>query len=171
MTICTSSIPHPPPIPSSTRGSTKGFRLMDPSLNDPVETGSVYSIYKQKIDSMFESDSSGASNTVQARIERMFTEVAKDEGLPPKIDPGCHGFSVDYLGSVPLQGKVTSLAGLQVNLRLGAPGDGTVGSWGVKKSLRWLVRLGDNLMFSCCMKKIMLAIFTKKKMQRFVTCS
>lgn len=30
---------------------------------------------------------------------------------------GVHSFSVDYLGSVPLQDKVTSLAGLQHPLR------------------------------------------------------
>lgn len=117
MTICTSAIPHPPPIPSSMAGSTKGFRLLDPVLNDPIETGSVYSVYKQKIDSMFESDSSTVSNTVQARIERMFTEVVKDEGVV-RQEPGCHGFSVDYLGSVPLVGKVTSLSGLQVSFDL-----------------------------------------------------
>lgn len=114
MTICTASIPHPPPIPMSTRSSSsKGFRLLE---QDPVETGSVYSIYKQKIDSMFESDSSGVSNTVQARIERMFTEVAQDEEV--RSEPGCHNFSIDYLGSVPMQVKVTSLNGLQVSFIL-----------------------------------------------------
>lgn len=109
-----------PPLSMGRQGSkgsqhstpSKGFRLVD----DQVETGSVYSIYKQKIDAMFESDSSGqVSNTVQARIERMFTEVAKDEGI--KSDVGCHSFSIDYLGSIPLVQKVTSLSGLQVPLK------------------------------------------------------
>lgn len=35
----------------------------------------------------------------------------------PINDIGVHSFSVDYLGSVPLQEKVTSLAGLQSPLR------------------------------------------------------
>lgn len=46
----------------------------------------------------------------------MFTEVAKDNGIPIN-EIGCHIFSVDYLGSVALQEKVTSLAGLQQPLR------------------------------------------------------
>lgn len=46
----------------------------------------------------------------------MFTEVAKDNGIPMN-EIGCHVFSVDYLGSVGLQEKVTSLAGLQQPLR------------------------------------------------------
>lgn len=35
----------------------------------------------------------------------------------PLSEYGIHSFSVDYLGSVPLQEKVTSLAGLQNPLR------------------------------------------------------
>lgn len=83
------------------------------------ETGSVYSIYKQKIDSMFESDSSTNTtnhNSVQAKIEKMFSEVAKDSGITTN-QIGVHTFSIDYLGSVPLQDKVTSLAGLQTPLK------------------------------------------------------
>lgn len=93
---------------------TDGFRLLE---NQQDETGSIYSVYKQKIDSMFESDSSGnGRNSVQVKIEKMFTDVAKDNGIPLN-DIGCHTFSVDYLGSVPLQDKVTSLTGLQSPLR------------------------------------------------------
>lgn len=93
---------------------SSGFRLVE---NQQEETGSVYSVYKQKIDAMFESDSSTQTkNSVQARIEKMFTEVAIDSGIPLN-DIGRHTFSVDYLGSVPLQEKVTSLAGLQMPLK------------------------------------------------------
>lgn len=66
---------------------------------------------------MFESDSStNTKNSVQARIEKMFCDVARDNGIPIN-DIGCHVFSVDYLGSVPLTEKVSSLAGLQTPLR------------------------------------------------------
>lgn len=51
-------------------------------MENQDDTGSVYSVYKQKIDSMFESDSSSTKNSVQAKIEKMFTEVAKDNGIP-----------------------------------------------------------------------------------------
>lgn len=85
--------------------------------NQQDETGSVYSVYKQKIDAMFESDSScNTKNSVQARIEKMFTDVAKDSGVP-LTEIGCHVFSVDYMGSVPLHEKVSSLSGLQEPLR------------------------------------------------------
>lgn len=53
---------------------------------------------------------------LQAKIEKMFTEVAEDNGIPMN-EIGCHVFSVDYLGSVALQDKVTSLGGLQQPLR------------------------------------------------------
>ncbi|CAH0549375.1 unnamed protein product [Brassicogethes aeneus] len=112
----------PPPLKAQTKtsrtsskNSTRsqgGFRLVE----NQDDTGSVYSVYKQKIDSMFESDSSSAKNSVQAKIEKMFTEVAIDNGIPLN-EIGIHTFSVDYLGSVPLQDKVTSLSGLQTPLR------------------------------------------------------
>lgn len=104
-----------PPVPPGDNSSknSSGFRLQD----DRDDAGSVYSVYKQKIDAMFESDSStNTKNSVQAKIEKMFTDVAKDEGVPA-ADVGSHVFSVDYLGSVPLMEKVTSLAGLQSPLR------------------------------------------------------
>ncbi|KAF7283532.1 hypothetical protein GWI33_000364 [Rhynchophorus ferrugineus] len=103
---------------------SNGFRLrengqntLQSNFND--DAGSIYSIYKQKIDSMFESDTSTTNsnhNSVQAKIEKMFSDVAKDSGLLPN-QIGVHTFSVDYLGSVPLQDKVTSLSGLQKPLR------------------------------------------------------
>lgn len=49
------------------------------------------------------------SNNVQAQIERMFTDVAKDA-------TSC-SFPVKCLGFLPLQNKVTSLQGLQYPLR------------------------------------------------------
>lgn len=101
--------------------SSQGFRLMETTNsnnhNNNDETGSVYSIYKQKIDSMFESDvSCQTKNSVQVRIEKMFTDVSIENGIPLN-DIGCHNFSVDYLGSVPLNDKVTSLSGLQQPLK------------------------------------------------------
>lgn len=64
------NVPRPPALPGgrleavpetgSPRGSP-GFRLLDDQ-----DTGSVYSVYKQKIDAMFESDSScNTKNSVQ----------------------------------------------------------------------------------------------------------
>lgn len=50
-------------------------------------------------------------NSVQAQIEKMFTDVAQDD---PSIS-SC--FSIKYLGGLPLVGKVTSLLGLQEPLR------------------------------------------------------
>lgn len=50
-------------------------------------------------------------NSVQAQIEKMFTDVAQDD---PSIS-SC--FAIKYLGSLPLVGKVTSLLGLQDPLR------------------------------------------------------
>ncbi|XP_060533203.1 uncharacterized protein LOC132706108 isoform X2 [Cylas formicarius] len=112
---------------SATSQHSNGFRLRDTNnnglnngLNDKEDTGSIYSVYKQKIDSMFESDSSvshGSNhNSVQAKIEKMFSDVAKESGIPPN-QIGLHSFSVDYLGSTSLQDKVTSLDGLQNPLR------------------------------------------------------
>jgi len=48
------------------------------------------------------------SNSVQAQIEQMFTDVAKD---------ATSSFEVTCLGSLPLKDKVTSLQGLQEPLR------------------------------------------------------
>lgn len=55
------------------------------------------------------------NNTVQDRIERMFADMAGEAKQPENI--GVHVFSVHYLGSTPLQSKVTSLSGLQDPLR------------------------------------------------------
>ncbi|XP_065172200.1 uncharacterized protein [Atheta coriaria] len=132
MVMCTTMdsvvVPRPPPIagllppePPSHQNAKRvpstssGFRLLNNDAQD--DTGSVYSVYKQKIDQMFESDSSHSTkNSVQARIEKMFTDVAIDNGIPIN-DIGVHHFSVDYLGSIPLGEKVTSLAGLQSPLK------------------------------------------------------
>ncbi|XP_056635528.1 uncharacterized protein LOC130444427 [Diorhabda sublineata] len=103
-------------VRSKTSQTSEGFRLMDLNSQTNEETGSVYSIYKQKIDSMFESDSSSTKNSVQAKIEKMFHDVAKDNGIHMD-EIGVHTFSVDYLGSVPLNDKVSSLSGLQIPLR------------------------------------------------------
>lgn len=56
------------------------------------------------------------NNTVQDRIEKMFADMA---GEPRQTTDsiGVHIFSVHYLGSTPLQSKVTSLSGLQTPLK------------------------------------------------------
>lgn len=59
-----------------------------------------------------------ASNIVQAQIERMFNDVAKEHGDGPAAAaaaPSVNGqtFQVRCLGSLPLKDKVTSLVGLQ----------------------------------------------------------
>lgn len=56
------------------------------------------------------------NNTVQDRIERMFAEMA-GESRQSTESIGVHIFSVHYLGSTPLQSKVTSLSGLQTPLK------------------------------------------------------
>lgn len=52
-------------------------------------------------------------NSVQASIERMFSELAMETDT---TNTGTHTFTVDYLGSTPLPRRVTSLAGLQAPL-------------------------------------------------------
>uniref|UniRef100_A0A182IME2 PID domain-containing protein n=1 Tax=Anopheles atroparvus TaxID=41427 RepID=A0A182IME2_ANOAO len=64
------------------------------------------------------------SNSVQAQIERMFTDVAKEHGSSANVQ----SFGVRCLGSLPLKEKVTSLVGLQEPLRqlyLSGAGHGT----------------------------------------------
>ncbi|XP_052903490.1 uncharacterized protein LOC128310809 [Anopheles moucheti] len=66
------------------------------------------------------------SNSVQAQIERMFTDVAKENGSSAAAN--VQSFSVRCLGSLPLKDKVTSLVGLQEPLRqlyLSGAGHGT----------------------------------------------
>ncbi|KAK4877922.1 hypothetical protein RN001_010428 [Aquatica leii] len=115
-------IPRPPPPPPffglmppfKDDANTCSFRLD----NNQDETGSIYSVYKQKIDSMFESDSStNTKNSVQAKIEKMFSEIASDGGNGVLAEIGTHVFSVDYIGSVSLTQKVSSLSGLQNPLK------------------------------------------------------
>ncbi|XP_045466877.1 uncharacterized protein LOC123675552 isoform X2 [Harmonia axyridis] len=100
-------------VKSSKSTGSNGFRLVD----DNCDSGSVYSAYKQKIDQMFDSDSSlNTKNSAQVRIDKMFSEVPKDIKIE-EDSVGVHSFTVDYLGSVPLNDKVTSLAGLQGPLK------------------------------------------------------
>ncbi|XP_075983702.1 uncharacterized protein LOC142981579 isoform X2 [Anticarsia gemmatalis] len=56
------------------------------------------------------------NNTVQDRIERMFADMA-GESKQNVESIGVHIFNVHYLGSTPLQSKVTSLSGLQTPLK------------------------------------------------------
>lgn len=60
------------------------------------------------------SPSSSVKNSVQAQIEKMFTDIANDE---PASSVGVNCFSIKYLGALPLTSKVTSLIGLQEPLR------------------------------------------------------
>ncbi|XP_045503132.1 uncharacterized protein LOC123700064 [Colias croceus] len=55
------------------------------------------------------------NNTVQDRIEKMFADMAGE--TRPFEGIGVHVFNVHYLGSTPLQSKVTSLSGLQTPLK------------------------------------------------------
>lgn len=128
--VASKNVPPPPPktspntsnsprshdyssVKSSKSTNSNGFRLVD----DNCDAGSVYSAYKQKIDQMFDSDtSSNTKNNAQTRIDKMFKEVPKDSKTE-EDSVGVHNFTVDYLGSVPLNDKVTSLAGLQGPLK------------------------------------------------------
>ncbi|XP_049840096.1 uncharacterized protein LOC126284886 [Schistocerca gregaria] len=136
------------------------FRLQEEAPDrdrDSAASTSVYSIYKQRIDQMFDETrsqmSSSAcrtttsysccqqeerrrrreeggsrrpriSNSVQARIEKMFADMAEASGAaaaagastagpPPPAGAGSGRFPVEYLGAVPLRDKVTTLNGLQ----------------------------------------------------------
>ncbi|XP_067015686.2 uncharacterized protein [Anabrus simplex] len=120
-----------------------------------VTSASVYSFYKQRIDSMFDETRSQMSyqlgstsrrqaqhslyqpedeedekqerinNAVQARIEKMFAEMANEKSGTRKLKTetvsrksiACNNFAVDYLGSVAIPEKVTSLQGLQQPLK------------------------------------------------------
>ncbi|XP_053617508.1 uncharacterized protein LOC128679358 [Plodia interpunctella] len=142
-----------------------GFRLgarEDEARRSRAPSVSSLSLYKQKIDALFDDSRSVASlpqygpnltvselgrrdskisstreskatiyedgddycenklnkinNTVQDRIERMFAEMA-GESRQSTENIGVHIFSVHYLGSTPLQSKVTSLSGLQTPLK------------------------------------------------------
>ncbi|KAL3270537.1 hypothetical protein HHI36_021075 [Cryptolaemus montrouzieri] len=84
--------PPPPPPPkfflndyssvhSNQSAGSNGFRLID----ENGDTGSVYSAYKQKIDQMFDSDTSlNTKNSVQARIDKMFADAPGDGGSRTK---------------------------------------------------------------------------------------
>ncbi|CAH0758706.1 unnamed protein product [Diatraea saccharalis] len=141
-----------------------GFRLGardDESRRSRAPSVSSISLYKQKIDALFDDTRSVASlpqythmtvselgrrdskvssardskatiyeddddycqnkinkinNTVQDRIERMFADMA-GESKQSSENIGIHIFNVHYLGSTPLQDKVTSLSGLQRPLK------------------------------------------------------
>lgn len=85
---------------ASTAGeSARSILLEEPS--EPVKASSVITENMKK-------DVRRISNSVQAQIERMFTDVAKDATC---------SFAVTCLGSLPLKDKVTSLQGLQEPLR------------------------------------------------------
>lgn len=80
------------------------------SINGGSTTASITGSRSALIDkSATRKDGRRISNSVQAQIERMFTDVAKDTTT-------C-SFPVRCLGSMPLKDKVTSLSGLQDPLR------------------------------------------------------
>jgi hypothetical protein len=60
------------------------------------------------------SPSNSIKNSVQAQIEKMFTEIVTNDDEP--VVPGSC-FKINYLGALPLTTKVTSLVGLQEPLR------------------------------------------------------
>jgi hypothetical protein len=61
------------------------------------------------------SPSHSVKNSVQAQIEKMFTEIANDDSASTTVSNNY--FDIKYLGSLPLTTKVTSLIGLQDPLR------------------------------------------------------
>ncbi|XP_050745009.1 uncharacterized protein LOC108032163 isoform X2 [Drosophila biarmipes] len=84
---------------ASTSGDTP--RSLSSFLQDNVQSTKVLAEAAKK-------DVQRISNSVQAQIEQMFTDVAKD---------ATSSFEVTCLGSLPLKDKVTSLQGLQEPLR------------------------------------------------------
>ncbi|XP_055639110.1 uncharacterized protein LOC129777071 [Toxorhynchites rutilus septentrionalis] len=102
-------------------------------------TGSDRDLLNNLNDSRTGSGSSGSgrkesNNCVQAQIERMFNDVAKEQngdGSTQAAAIGGQNFSVRCLGSLPLKDKVTSLLGLQEplwQLYLSGAGHGTQNS-------------------------------------------
>ncbi|VVD05131.1 unnamed protein product [Leptidea sinapis] len=72
-------------------------------------------IYEDEAD-YFETKIQKINSTVQDRIEKMFSDMA-GESTNSIESIGIHVFNVHYLGSTPLQNKVTSLSGLQTPLK------------------------------------------------------
>ncbi|XP_054281428.1 uncharacterized protein LOC129005632 [Macrosteles quadrilineatus] len=85
---------------------------------DPRKTQSVID-GEDVVSKMIENDNKMLiKNMVQARIEKMFEEVEGSGDIKTprsKVDPST--FFVDYLGSLPLANKVSSLEGLQEPLK------------------------------------------------------
>lgn len=86
---------------SSANGSTSGSNRLSSERLQAITENDFGNV----------SPSQSIKNSVQAQIEKMFTDIAKDD---PTIS-NC--FTIKYLGSLPLVGKVTSLLGLQDPLR------------------------------------------------------
>lgn len=85
-------------LASTTRQSSRSITSF---IRESSNTGNIVTIDTQK-------DVQRMSNNVQAQIEQLFTDVAKD---------ATSTFNVTCLGSLPLKKKVTSLQGLQEPLR------------------------------------------------------
>ncbi|XP_011188131.1 uncharacterized protein LOC105215737 isoform X3 [Zeugodacus cucurbitae] len=101
-----------------TRGSRRTRSIIMYGRSELASTGqsarSITSLLQEstettkKLATSTKKDVQRMSNSVQEQIEQLFTDVAKD---------ATSSFAVIYLGSLPLQDKVTSLQGLQAPLR------------------------------------------------------
>jgi hypothetical protein len=102
------------------RSSIHERRRTSSSIHGSINNGAASSIADSRSRLLLDMDGSSGSNelqgsgkkvsnSVQAQIERMFTDVAKDATTGT--------FTVRCLGSLPLKDKVTSLVGLQEPLR------------------------------------------------------
>jgi hypothetical protein len=103
------------------RSSIHERRRTSSSIHGSINNGAASSITDSRSRLLLDMDGSSGSNeglpgsgkkvsnSVQAQIERMFTDVAKDATTGT--------FTVRCLGSLPLKDKVTSLVGLQEPLR------------------------------------------------------
>ncbi|KAF4516866.1 hypothetical protein B566_EDAN014374 [Ephemera danica] len=126
---------RPKPSTSSSGGGSFPFRLNGGEsavldrASSVITSSDQQSIYKQRIDAMFDETRSllygcapsrpGPPNTVQVKIERMFQEVASSEE-PSLLDESIEQnqqFKVHYLGNVALADKETTLINLQKPLK------------------------------------------------------
>lgn len=91
-------------------------RKRAPSVNGSISGSHRHS--SDRLQAINENDFNNASpshsvkNSVQAQIEKMFTDVAQDSTSSQTTS-----FPIRCLGSLPLKDKVTSLTGLQDPLR------------------------------------------------------
>lgn len=95
--------------------SARDRRRLTSSINGSINGSNRYS--SERLQAINENElnygspSDTIKNSVQEQIEKMFTDITKDD---PTI---ASNFQIRYLGALPLTTKVTSLTGLQDPLR------------------------------------------------------